>query len=257
MFFLRMIDFLKVYTTYVNNYDTALAVLGAATKASPRLELFLKKVSHLPECNKLNLESFLIMPIQRLPRYSLLLRDLLRYTDDTHCDYKNLCMALERIDDINKYLNQSKSDAEHRRMLIELNNSLHKGPVKSLIKPNRRHIREGDIKIYARSSQDKKRSGKIILFNDALLSAIQSPPLAIFLKPYRLVQLIPLPSLKVEKLERDKMEITHLGENSLTTIFGFASERIRDSWFTDLQAQIKISREITASKNLTSRMRKK
>ena len=39
---------------------------------------------------KMGLENLLIMPVQRLPRYNLLLRDLLKQTKDDHPDYEGL-----------------------------------------------------------------------------------------------------------------------------------------------------------------------
>ena len=38
----------------------------------------------------MNLESLMIEPIQRLPRYELIFRDLLKRTSDDHPDYKNI-----------------------------------------------------------------------------------------------------------------------------------------------------------------------
>lgn len=35
----------------------------------------------------MSLESFLIMPIQRLPKYELIFKDLLKKTDSDHPDY--------------------------------------------------------------------------------------------------------------------------------------------------------------------------
>jgi hypothetical protein len=55
------------------------------------------------------------MPIQRLPRYGLLLRDLLRYTWDTHPDRAALADALTRVQAATAALNEARRREEARR----------------------------------------------------------------------------------------------------------------------------------------------
>lgn len=40
-------------------------------------------------------EGYLIKPVQRVPKYVLLLKDLLKNTSNIHCDYDNISKALE------------------------------------------------------------------------------------------------------------------------------------------------------------------
>lgn len=46
------------------------------------------------------LASYLIKPVQRICKYSLLLRELIKYTDNDHCDYLQLEVANEAIKNI-------------------------------------------------------------------------------------------------------------------------------------------------------------
>jgi hypothetical protein len=41
----------------------------------------------------MNLESFLVKPIQRLPKYELIFKDLLKKTNTDHPDYENIKQA--------------------------------------------------------------------------------------------------------------------------------------------------------------------
>ena len=43
---------------------------------------------------KLGIRDFLIMPVQRVPRYILLLKDILKHTETTHRDYQDLKDAM-------------------------------------------------------------------------------------------------------------------------------------------------------------------
>jgi hypothetical protein len=61
--------YLSVYPTYVINYDSALIRLKKLRKKSSKLVAFLEEQKNRPESRKLDLDSLLIMPVQRVPRY--------------------------------------------------------------------------------------------------------------------------------------------------------------------------------------------
>ena len=54
----------------------------------------------------------MITPVQRLPRYELLLRDLVKNTAKNHPDYPNLTFALEKMTEINVFINEQQRDSE-------------------------------------------------------------------------------------------------------------------------------------------------
>jgi hypothetical protein len=85
-----------MYTAYASNYNVALEVLRKlrdTPKTSDLLEDLRKKAGN-------DIEAFLIKPVQRIPRYELLLRDLLKHTVDSHPDYKNIEDSLNKMKDI-------------------------------------------------------------------------------------------------------------------------------------------------------------
>jgi hypothetical protein len=43
------------------------------------------------------LESYLILPVQRIPRYQMLLSDLVKHTSPEHPDYHNLLTAQAKV----------------------------------------------------------------------------------------------------------------------------------------------------------------
>jgi len=91
--FLAICDFLKVYTVYVNNYSVSFDTLRIAM-TNKHFQAFLEKQKLSPESNQLDFASFLIMPIQRIPRYVLLLQDLFKHTRKSHPDYVSLKKVL-------------------------------------------------------------------------------------------------------------------------------------------------------------------
>ncbi len=64
------------------------------------------------------LEDHLITPIQRIPRYILLLRDLLKYTPSTHADAPRLRDAVARMEALAGHINEMKKRSEKSVMMI-------------------------------------------------------------------------------------------------------------------------------------------
>eukprot|EP00026_Physarum_polycephalum_P008411 Phypoly_transcript_08494.p1 GENE.Phypoly_transcript_08494~~Phypoly_transcript_08494.p1 ORF type:complete len:151 (-),score=16.88 Phypoly_transcript_08494:457-909(-) len=52
------------------------------------------------------------MPIQRLPRYLLLLKELRKHTDPDHPDYVHLTSALSGLDELTKTLNEAQRERD-------------------------------------------------------------------------------------------------------------------------------------------------
>ncbi len=52
--------------------------------------------------------SYLIMPVQRIPRYQLLLRELDKVTEEGHPEKQHLGEALQKIEHIAKHVNEEK-----------------------------------------------------------------------------------------------------------------------------------------------------
>lgn len=101
--FLKFCDFMKMYTSYINNYEKslhALTLLGENKKWSKFLQETRSKSK-----DGMDLMSLLIMPIQRLPRYELLLKELRRQSTGTNT---HLEAALVKIVEINSHVNDMK-----------------------------------------------------------------------------------------------------------------------------------------------------
>jgi hypothetical protein len=99
--FLRFTGFLKVYTTYIKNYEFSINTLNECKKKSSKFISFLNNCKEkIP--NHLDIESLLILPVQRIPRYNLLLSQLIKYTNADHKDYNNLIEATKKNGRISK-----------------------------------------------------------------------------------------------------------------------------------------------------------
>jgi len=106
--FLYMADFFRVYTEYINNYDKAQKELMRSCTENSKLTKWLESVRNTDVVAGQSLMSFLIMPVQRMPRYEMLLKELHKATPENHVDADHLQNAIQRITEVNQYLNSKK-----------------------------------------------------------------------------------------------------------------------------------------------------
>ena len=121
--FCTFAPFLKMYALYVSNYDDATALLESYEKI-PAVKTWLYDKYHDPHINVLSLQSLLILPVQRIPRYCLLLKDLVKHTSETHPDYLDLQSSLKVILEIADQINEDVKRRENRQKLLKLQASL-------------------------------------------------------------------------------------------------------------------------------------
>ncbi len=63
-----------MYSAYMNEFKVAMATLARYEQDSVEFHNLLLLCQHSPSCEGLSLASYLLTPIQRLPRYELLLK---------------------------------------------------------------------------------------------------------------------------------------------------------------------------------------
>lgn len=168
--FLYMADWLKIYTDYINHYDKSQNTLLRCKEDNPRFAQFLMDRTLEPICALRGLETFLVMPIQRPPRYSLLLRELIKNTDQTHPDWADLNAASERIEKITMYLNEKRREFDSRFKMLELAHSLVSLKIRAeIVQPHRENLLQAQVSWAMKTGSKKQGVGRLYLLNDAFL----------------------------------------------------------------------------------------
>ncbi|KAL6079981.1 Transcription initiation factor TFIID subunit 15b [Balamuthia mandrillaris] len=163
--FLKMVPMMKVYSTYINNYQEGIDVLRKLEAKNTEFSALLQECTRSAKAaGHLDLASLLIQPVQRLPRYELLLRELIKYTETTHVDYHNLCEAMEKVKELNGFVNERKRAQDNRNRILRLQNNTENMPL-VLVKPHRVLVKEGDITGWS-SVDTHRRKSHVCLFND-------------------------------------------------------------------------------------------
>ncbi|KAJ3895110.1 hypothetical protein GG344DRAFT_39653 [Lentinula edodes] len=193
--FWKYAAFMRMYSTYINNFDSAvqrvkhwssssspsnttlspssstsqLATMGLAMSAMSnpnavaegavnagapnlssgqrkRIRQYLKRCRLNPQHSQLNLEGYLLLPIQRIPRYRLLLEELRRSTPLPY-DYMEdqLDRALNEISSLANNMNEGKREAEARRKLVTWQTRIRGRFPSPLVQPHRRLIMDGPL----------------------------------------------------------------------------------------------------------------
>lgn len=102
-----------MYSNYIIGYDASVTLLARLRKKKD-FSNFLEKCRNDSRCNGLDLNSILIMPVQRLPRYVLLLSELIKQTPPNHANVKLLNKCLKGIKEVTSFINEAKRDDDNQ-----------------------------------------------------------------------------------------------------------------------------------------------
>ncbi|KAK7477585.1 hypothetical protein BaRGS_00031190 [Batillaria attramentaria] len=159
--------FLKLYSMYANNHEQALTTLQEWMQKSPEFAEFIRTEEARPEVMGLKINALLITPVQRIPRYKLLLEDLLQHTPIDHHDYQQLKEATKQIADIAMHINEHIRQHENFQKMLAIQKCFDSSAPK-ILQPGRVFLKEGPLKKVSRKG-GKSFERMFFLFNDVLL----------------------------------------------------------------------------------------
>ncbi|KAK5642569.1 hypothetical protein RI129_008736 [Pyrocoelia pectoralis] len=163
--FSKIVPFLKHYSVYAYHYKASLQMLQNISKKNTSFTRLLEMQESRPEVRS-KLSALLITPIQRIPRYCLLLEQLIENTPSRHSLYLPLFELHKKVESVALHLNNLVEDQENAQLLLEFQRSLlHSFP--SVIRPGRRLIKKGILTVI--SPIDKKCKRCIVLMSDILM----------------------------------------------------------------------------------------
>uniref|UniRef100_K1R8D2 Uncharacterized protein n=1 Tax=Magallana gigas TaxID=29159 RepID=K1R8D2_MAGGI len=165
--FKYLAPFLKLYSSYANNHENAINLLQEWRQKSSGFHEFIQNQEEKADMMGLKINALLITPVQRVPRYKLLLEDLLENTSTDHHDYEELKEAVQKVSDIATHINNHIKQHENFQKMLSIQKCFDKSAPK-LLTPGREFIKEGILK------KISKRGGKphdrmFFLFSDILL----------------------------------------------------------------------------------------
>ncbi|OHT01618.1 hypothetical protein TRFO_07534 [Tritrichomonas foetus] len=159
--FLDFAAFFKISLHYISNYSSV-------------IQLILRKSKNKEWDTKLTnigqdigpLQSYLITPVQRMPRYILFLRELIKVTPESHPDCGLLAAAEGKIKQITEEIDRASNIAENKAKLAAIQMNMDKSCV--ILTPTRTLVSEYSVSVEQKNKSSKYK-GQLYLFNDLVL----------------------------------------------------------------------------------------
>ncbi|KFQ13277.1 FYVE, RhoGEF and PH domain-containing protein 2, partial [Leptosomus discolor] len=101
----KLAPFLKMYGEYVKNFDKAVELITVWSEKSPPFQELIADIQRRKVCANLTLQHHMLEPVQRIPRYELLLKEYVRKLPPESPDREDAEKALEMIFMVAKHSN--------------------------------------------------------------------------------------------------------------------------------------------------------
>lgn len=102
----------EIYTSFIDNWSHAKESITIASNKTS-FNKFLEVTSREHK-GKLSMDALLIMPVQRIPRYELLLKELIKHTESSHTDMELLLEAQSQVHDLALKINAVEESLRKR-----------------------------------------------------------------------------------------------------------------------------------------------
>ncbi|XP_047352285.1 rho guanine nucleotide exchange factor 17-like isoform X8 [Vespa velutina] len=228
---------LETYTLFLDNWKSAKKAIKTTCQGKPAFARFLETMEREHK-GKLGLDQLLIKPVQKIPRYELLIQRLLKHTDSTHPDYEFLQAAQKEVHELVVKINCTERESlewEQQQSTLREVQALVEG-LAGIVTNDRAFVRHDLVTIASNQGTRKERA--LFLFSDLLVitsikrrsGTIRKPSTSscpnslvslLEANKYKMLMRIPLDDLEVmkakdENLRRMAREVDHLREDCVT-----------------------------------------
>ncbi|XP_068165661.1 epithelial cell-transforming sequence 2 oncogene-like isoform X2 [Antennarius striatus] len=173
---LKLCSNLRVYSSYLDNYTTALHAVDKCREAKPAFRAFLKRADRTLATHMLSLQELLLCPVWRIQEYVTLLQALSLHTPPAHPDHAHLASALDTLLRFKDFVQKLKRNSERERLMEETQQAIQGCP--NLREGNRRLVTTQEAALLRSPDEEIPDSLRIyehvsdvglFLFNDALV----------------------------------------------------------------------------------------
>ncbi|XP_001495203.2 FYVE, RhoGEF and PH domain-containing protein 2 isoform X1 [Equus przewalskii] len=165
----KLAPFLKMYSEYVKNFERAAELLATWTDKSAPFQEVITRIQSSEASGSLTLQHHMLEPVQRIPRYELLLKEYVQKLPAQAPDRADAQKALDMIFSAAQHSNAAITEMERLQDLWEVYQRL--GLEDDIVDPSNALLREGPVlKISFRRSDPMERY--LFLFNNMLLYCV-------------------------------------------------------------------------------------
>eukprot|EP01133_Synstelium_polycarpum_P006711 gene6711-7804_t len=237
--FKYLADYLKIYSSYCSNQQLSHDHLLQCIKKNPQFKQYLDEKQTLPECRQGHLDSFLIKPIQRLCKYPLLLRELIKNSPEGHPDIPSLEEAYSKIQTAVITVNENKRKAEVQQKMYKIHEQLETTEKFDFLTPTRYLIREDTLKELTEEKDKVAGKSHYYLFNDIIMRTKKDK------KSIKLETLFLIASTTINGCENrtstfcNTFELTQMGSAGRKFTLVCDTYEQKMEWMTDIEQLIK------------------
>ncbi|XP_056223521.1 FYVE, RhoGEF and PH domain-containing protein 4-like isoform X1 [Seriola aureovittata] len=245
---LQHAPFLRMYADYVRNFDQAVELVRTWTERSSAFRNIIQDIQSQEVCGSLTLQHHMLEPVQRVPRYEMLLRDYLKKLPEDNAEYELAHKSLQTISMAATHSNSAIHKAESLKRLLEIYEMVGEEEV---VNPTNELLREGRLlKLAARNTSAMERH--LFLFNNFLLCC--TPKFSLVGQRFTVRCRIGVDGMHVQQITNEDHPYTfQVSGKERTLELQASSEQDRDEWIKVIQDAIDVFQKKNKTLKLASK----
>uniref|UniRef100_A0A2K5HFX7 FYVE, RhoGEF and PH domain containing 4 n=1 Tax=Colobus angolensis palliatus TaxID=336983 RepID=A0A2K5HFX7_COLAP len=230
----KLAPFLKMYGEYVKGFDNAMELVKNMTERIPQFKSVVEEIQRQKICGSLTLQHHMLEPVQRIPRYEMLLKDYLRKLPPDSLDWNDAKKSLEIISTAASHSNSAIRKMENLKKLLEIYEML--GEEEDIVNPSNELIKEGQIlKLAARNTSAQERY--LFLFNNMLLYCV--PRFSLVGSKFTVRTRVGIDGMKIVETQNEEYPHTfQVSGKERTLELQASSAQDKEEWIKALQETI-------------------
>ncbi|KAG7521356.1 FYVE, and PH domain-containing 1 isoform X1 [Solea senegalensis] len=248
----KLAPFLKMYGEYVKNFDRAMELVNTWTERSTQFKSIVHEIQREERCANLTLQHHMLEPVQRIPRYELLLKDYLHRLPEDAPDCRDAQKSLELIATAAEHSNAAIRKMERMRKLLKVYELL--GGEEDIVNPTNELVKEGHIlKLSNKNGTTQDRY--LILFSDRLLYCV--PKLRLIGQKYGVRARIDVDGMELKETSSTAVSRTFLVSGKQRSLeLQARTEEDKKDWIQAIQVTIQRHEQtMESSRHLTCSLR--
>uniref|UniRef100_U3J7J9 FYVE, RhoGEF and PH domain containing 3 n=1 Tax=Anas platyrhynchos platyrhynchos TaxID=8840 RepID=U3J7J9_ANAPP len=231
----KLAPFLKMYGEYVKNFDRAMDMVNTCMQRSSPFKDVVQNIQKQEVCGNLTLQHHMLEPVQRIPRYELLLKDYLKKLPEESPDRKDAESTCKLLSAAGHSSAQTRGSCwEKMHKLLEVYERL--GGEEDIVNPANELIKEGHIqKLSAKNGTAQDRY--LFLFNSMVLYCV--PKLRLIGQKFSVREKMDIAGLQVQEIAKQNVAHTFsiTGKKRSLELQARTEEEKRE-WIQVIQATI-------------------
>jgi hypothetical protein len=135
--------YFKLYSTYSIQFEGSQAALAEWNKKSPELADIIERVESSPVSRAMPITSYMLTPIQRVPRYKLLLEDYRKHLPQDSADCEDTQGSLKAVLDAASHMDEQCKQLDNFQKVIKIQRTLAGNDI--IVQPGRQFVAKGPV----------------------------------------------------------------------------------------------------------------